>query len=375
MLEASYDYGLIAVVVGLILTVGWTVTQSLIGLGQAALYVGGIVLAAVALSRIQNRAPTETSQHAPEEDTGEFGELRLLTPVNIDTRAVETGLLACDCGMVMGGIPMLAPTKEGDDAEVETLPRPRSQSTTWGGEAMTSERYPGDIEEYLKRPNEYQTMLCYFREFLAKPHPAVGRPGPVCPFVPMSLKRDIIYLTMVHTQALQESATPAELRQALVRLLVSFIPRFEGLHPSTGKLRQYKAAVLVFPDVAVREAHEVIDLAQEEAKPQFVAKGLMCGEFHAANNATGLRNPNFYPLRTPYPCLAIRHMVPGDFVFMTLDNYEKGLQLQLLRNFMDVFGKQRDLKEVKDAKERLAKLEEEMATATLEPSHGKAKVQ
>merc|ERR1711988_1344821 len=26
-----------------------------------------------------------------------------------------------------------------------------------------------------------------------KPHPAVGRPGPVCPFVPMSLKRNIIY--------------------------------------------------------------------------------------------------------------------------------------------------------------------------------------
>ena len=35
------------------------------------------------------------------------------------------------------------------------------------------------------------------------------------------------------------------------------------------------------------------------------------------NNNSGLRNPNFYPLRTPYPCLAIRHMVSTDIAFMT----------------------------------------------------------
>jgi len=67
----------------------------------------------------------------------------------------------------------------------------------------------------------------------------------------MSLKRDIIYLTMVHTKEIQETGTPEQLRKALVQLLVSFIPQFEALHPLTGKLRQFKAAVLIFPDVAV----------------------------------------------------------------------------------------------------------------------------
>ena len=33
--------------------------------------------------------------------------------------------------------------------------------------------------------------------------------------------------------------------------------------------------------------------------------------------SAGLRNPNFFPLRTPHPCLVIRHMVPTDIVFMT----------------------------------------------------------
>lgn len=206
-------------------------------------------------------------------------------------------------------------------------------------------------------------MLCYFREFLSKPHPAVGRPGPVCPFMPMCVKRNILYLSMVHTSGLVTSElSRAErtlaVRACLVKLLHSFVARFEALHPSDGKLRQFKAAVLIFPEISVQDAHDIIDKAQEEAKPSFVSRGLMCGEFHAANNAAGLRNPNFYPLRTPYPCLAIRHMVPGDFVFMTLDNYEKSLQLKLLKAFLDVFGNETDKKEVREAQERLVQLQQ-----------------
>ena len=43
----------------------------------------------------------------------------------------------------------------------------------------------------------------------------------------------------------------------------------------------------------------------------------MIGEFHMVNNKSGLRNKNFYPLRTPYPSLAIRHMVSSDIAFMS----------------------------------------------------------
>ena len=61
----------------------------------------------------------------------------------------------------------------------------------------------------------------------------------------------------------------------------------------------------------------LIDEVQQELKGKFIEKGLMIGEFHKANNSSGLRNPNFYPLRTPYPCLAIRYMVASDIAFMT----------------------------------------------------------
>jgi len=81
----------------------------------------------------------------------------------------------------------------------------------------------------------------------------------------------------------------------------------------------------------------------------------MVGEFHAANNGTGLRNSGFYPLRTPHPCLAIRHMVPGDYVFMTLDNYAVDLQRKFLASFLEVFGEE-DRAETKDARSKLQAL-------------------
>ena len=41
---------------------------------------------------------------------------------------------------------------------------------------------------------------------------------------------------------------------------------------------------------------------------------------HRHNNASGLRNPGFYPLRTPLPSLAVRRIVPTDLVFLPVEN-------------------------------------------------------
>ena len=57
--------------------------------------------------------------------------------------------------------------------------------------------------------------------------------------------------------------------------------------------------------------------SQAALKEEFVSRGLMLGEFHLLNNASGLHNPEFFPLRTVCPAMAIRHMVPSDFVFLS----------------------------------------------------------
>ena len=159
---------------------------------------------------------------------------------------------------------------------------------------------------------------------------------------------------------LQMDDKAGQVRKILVKLLKDFVPVFEKLEPSKGKLRQFKAVILIFPDIKPSEAHEIIDAVQVQAKEFFVERGLMCGEFHETNNASGLRNPNFFPLRTPLPCLAIRHMVPGDIAFMTLDDYPVQMRVKLLRGFLDVFGED-DKPQVNEAREKLEETLAEIA--------------
>ena len=73
----------------------------------------------------------------------------------------------------------------------------------------------------------------------------------------------------------------------------------------------------MFPGISDADAPAFIDAVQARLKPQFVADGLMLGQFHALNNEPGLHNQEFRPLRSPIPLLAIRFMVDSDLPFLT----------------------------------------------------------
>ena len=78
------------------------------------------------------------------------------------------------------------------------------------------------------------------------------------------------------------------------------------------------------------------------------------------NNSPGLRNEKFYPLRTPQPALAIRHMVGTDIAFMALHHYPRDLQRQFLRAYLSNFDEndKKLKKEIVHAKSLLQKLDE-----------------
>jgi hypothetical protein len=162
---------------------------------------------------------------------------------------------------------------------------------------------------YIPRDDDLEvlaTLLCYVREFLAKPHPMVGRGGNVCPFIPKALKTDCLYMRVLRIRTVTE----------IERECIAAKAMFKHLEPSQGNMKFFRAVVLVFPDIPLHSAGKLIDDTQNRLKDEFVKDGLMLGEFHLLNNSAGLRNPDFYPLRTPYPCLALRHMVPSDLPFL-----------------------------------------------------------
>jgi len=170
----------------------------------------------------------------------------------------------------------------------------------------------------------------YVSQFLAKCHPLVGRPGPVCPFVPTSLKSNILRLVVANTT---HDATPRDVAQ-LVMLMKSL---FKKMEPQSGKMALNKAIVIIFPNLVTTAQRLTIDAVQEALKERFVEDGMMLGEFHRCNTSAGLRNENWFPLRTPHPCLAMRFMVPSDIPFLIPSKYDEAKIRRFCTHFLRLF--------------------------------------
>lgn len=120
--------------------------------------------------------------------------------------------------------------------------------------------------------------------------------------------------------------------------LRTMLERFLVLEPVSGKLAPFKAIIMIFSELPPHMAPRMIDAVQKRLKPLFVEHGLMLGEFHQYNNACGLHNKSFFPLRTPFPCLAIRHMVPSDIVFLNDAEISKEIRITMVERFLGKFG-------------------------------------
>lgn len=167
----------------------------------------------------------------------------------------------------------------------------------------------------------------WMRRFLGRPHPELGRMGPVCPFVPGAIAQDTIWLGIV-------AATE---RREIAGIVGKYRELFLELEPKTGDASMMKAIVIVFPNVTIDHA-SIIDDVQAELKTSFVASGLMLGEFHERNEGPGLRNPHFRPLRSPIPSLAIRYMVESDLPFLDRMLYPPPVRADFIRSYLRRMG-------------------------------------
>lgn len=153
------------------------------------------------------------------------------------------------------------------------------------------------------------TVTRWARDFLCAPNAALGREGLVCPYTKSALEKGTFWLTAI------AGARPDA--NAIAEAALAYGERFSQLEPRTGLAAQFKTILIVFPEMSERDAPAIIDGVQHHLKPDFVARGLMLGQFYATCDEPGLWNPAFRPLRSPVPLLAIRQLVPSDFPFLT----------------------------------------------------------
>jgi hypothetical protein len=156
--------------------------------------------------------------------------------------------------------------------------------------------------------NTVDTILQWASGYLTNPHEDLGRSGPVCPFVSASLRKDL-FRVAVHP------GTPDP--DDVAEMVLQYKEWFGTLEPTEGARAQFKTVLIAFPDLDDAAVGDVIDGVQLRLKPDFVADGLMLGQFHQLPpDAGGLWNPDFRPLHAPVALLAIRHMVRSDLPFL-----------------------------------------------------------
>lgn len=211
---------------------------------------------------------------------------------------------------------------------------------------------PSEIDRFQEDLPYLIEVQQWIKSFLMKAHSSLGRSGPVCPYVPHAFKTNGIQLGVIRARDLQI--------QEIEDLVLTYKDIFLQKEPREKENELTQTILLIFPDIKLDDTSRLIDSVQQKLKEFFVDSGLMLGEFHRRNYSPGLHNPNFYPLQSPIPILAIRFMVESDLPFLiNAENLE--LRVKYLQAYLRHFDKEdRESKNILNARHALELAKEQL---------------
>ena len=215
----------------------------------------------------------------------------------------------------------------------------------------------GELTHIVENLEAFRSCCEWVTNYLAKPHPQLGRSGSVCPFAAPAITKDTLRIAVVRL------VDGIDKKSQVVEAVTHYRDAFLKLGNSE-ETRILHAIMILFPDVQDHEAADLIDTTKEELKAGFIEQGLMLGEFHSKNPSPGLHNPAFMPLRSAVPMLAIRRMVTTDYVFLNRLDYDAATRLRYLERYLNAAG-------IADSNFR-KELEQTVASLRAELAHSKA---
>ncbi len=170
-----------------------------------------------------------------------------------------------------------------------------------------------------------EKIVLWAHEYLSRPHPFLGREGPVCPYAQAAMGKALFLLTVCPGRDFDE--------ETIAETVMKYRDWFLEIQPQSGADALYKTILILFPDLPLSQVPRLIDQTQKRLKPEYVKKGLMIGEFHSLPpEKSGLWNQDFRPLKAPVPMLVIRHMVPTDFPFLKEDRQFMSAYLNIYKD-------------------------------------------
>jgi hypothetical protein len=169
-----------------------------------------------------------------------------------------------------------------------------------------------------------QAVADWIKSYVVRPHKdLIGRTGTVCPFVPGSLERKVLWLAPEQIAG-RGAPDVVELVSGYKKLLLE-------TQPTDGDDADYNVIVVVFTDLPADRAKGVFDdVLKHLAVPSYADDGILFGPYYEGNEATAIYNSMFRPFESPVPFLFVRHGVIPDWKFFLDD--DEWLNLWARRN-------------------------------------------
>jgi hypothetical protein len=152
-----------------------------------------------------------------------------------------------------------------------------------------------------------RTVTAWTRSYLMSDHPELGRDGNVCPFTSMGARIDTLRFGV-------SDATSKDTQRIHAELLQLF-DEFDKI-PYPRKMETYRAILIGFPNCGDPEGIAALAKVQKSLRLLSFRRARMIGVFHPQADAPGLWNPEFRPLRSPIPVIALRSLVVEDAAFV-----------------------------------------------------------
>ncbi|MFI5010914.1 MAG: DUF6875 domain-containing protein [Hyphomicrobiales bacterium] len=157
------------------------------------------------------------------------------------------------------------------------------------------------------RAEAFRVLQQWTRSFLMSAHPELGRTGDVCPFTAQGARVGTLRFGVSEASGRDISRIREEMRGAFEAFEAIAHPRGMG---------NFRAVIVGFPNCRDEEGLAALAAVQKSMRRLSFRRGRMIGVFHDQTSAPGLWNPEFRPLRSPIPLIAIRALVENDAVFV-----------------------------------------------------------
>ncbi len=149
-------------------------------------------------------------------------------------------------------------------------------------------------------------LVGWVETYLMSAHADLGRSGAVCPFTRQAAKLDTVRLGISTATAANEDAAFAAVSRSFADL---------DAIPAPPAMQHFRTVIIGFPGCADPTGTAMLQGVQKHLKFASLRRLRMIGLMHPESEAPGLWNPQFRPLRAPFPIIAVRHMVEHDAPF------------------------------------------------------------